>query len=71
MKFTPLSKSALAFVACLALSTVAGCGSKLDVSNVEPVGVIALKTQSLVLSKDASPTIEVEDVRNFHLGIHG
>ncbi|MGH6622888.1 MAG: hypothetical protein ACREBN_02900 [Burkholderiaceae bacterium] len=71
MKSTELSKSAAAIIACIALTALAGCGADRSGSSAESLAEANADTQSAALTSYAVPAIEVEDVRNYHLGIHG
>ena len=71
MKNTNPSTSAVAIFACLALTALAGCGVDRSGSDAAlAVGAVS-ETQSGALTSDVAHAIDVEEVRNYHLSIHG
>jgi len=71
MKSTELSKSAAAVFTCIALAALAACGADRSGSSAESLAEATAESQSAALTSYAAPAIEVEDIRNYHLSIHG
>jgi len=71
MKITHRSKAAVALVACLTLTALAGCGQHRAGSASAPTIDALPEAQSVAGSSDVVRAIDVEEVRNYHLSIHG
>lgn len=66
------SRTAVTLVACcLTLAALAGCGRSLVGSETTSQATGDSEVQSIARTSDAVQAIDVEEIRNYHLSIHG
>lgn len=70
MKSTKVPGSAIAFAACIGIAAIAACSPRSG-SLSEPAREASSENPALALHGSDERAIEIDDVRNYHLSVHG